>query len=95
VVDQSPPGGTRQTNSDSVTIFVGRFKEPSTVTVPSVIGDDKATAEAAIRNAGLKVRSIGPTTGTVTDESPAAGTSVARGATVSITLTDTTGGTGG
>jgi serine/threonine-protein kinase len=95
VVDQSPPGGTRQTNSDSVTIFVGRFKEPSTVTVPSVIGDDKATAEAAIRNAGLKVRSIGPATGTVTDESPAAGTSVARGATVSITLTDTTGGTGG
>jgi serine/threonine-protein kinase len=95
VVDQSPPGGTRQTSSDSVTIFVGRFKEPTTVTVPSVIGDDKATAEAAIRNAGLKVRSIGPSTGTVTDESPAAGTSVPRDTTVSITLTDATGGTGG
>ena len=93
VVDQAPPAGTRQTDTDSVTIFVGRFKQPSTVTVPSVIGDDKTTALAAIRNADLKAQAVGPSTGTVTTQSPVAGASVARGSTVTITLTDNSGGT--
>ena len=65
---------------------------PTTVTVPNVIGrTDLATAESVITSAGLKVKATGDSAagghGKVTAESPAAGTSVAKGTTVTLTYT--------
>jgi beta-lactam-binding protein with PASTA domain len=62
------------------------------VTVPSEIGRaDLATAEAGIRAAGLVPRAVGASgagnKGKVTAESPAAGTKVAEGTTVTLTYT--------
>lgn len=62
------------------------------VTVPDVIGrTDLATAESVITSAGLKVKANGGSAagshGEVTAESPAAGTSVAKGTTVTLTYT--------
>ena len=64
----------------------------TTVTVPSEIGRaDLATAEAGIRAAGLVPRAVGASgagnKGKVTAESPAAGTKVAKGSTVTLTYT--------
>jgi hypothetical protein len=62
------------------------------VTVPDVIGrTDLATAESVITSAGLTVKATGDSAagshGKVTAESPAAGTSVVKGSTVTLTYT--------
>ena len=64
-----------------------------TVVVPNVIGrTDLATAESVITGAGLKAKATGDSAtgnkGKVTAESPAAGTSVPAGTTVTLTYTD-------
>ncbi len=68
---------------------------PNLVTVPSVVGQQQATAETAIRQAGLKPRSVNQNAdepaGTVTDESPTAGTSVDKGSVVTITVSNGAG----
>jgi len=58
----------------------------SQVTVPSVIGDTVAQAEAALQQAGLKANPSSPT-GTVTASNPAGLATATKGQTVNLTVT--------
>jgi Peptidase A4 family/PASTA domain len=88
VTAESPAAGTRVPVGTTVTLTYTLPK----VTVPSEIGrTDLATAEAGIRAAGLVAKAAGASgvgnKGKVTAESPAAGTKVAKGSTVTLTYT--------
>jgi hypothetical protein len=88
VTAESPAAGTRVPVGTTVTLTYTLTK----VTVPSEIGRaDLDTAEAGIRAAGLVPRAVGSSgagnKGHVTAESPAAGTKVNKGSTVTITYT--------
>jgi hypothetical protein len=88
VTAESPAAGTRVPVGTTVTLTYALPK----VTVPSEIGrTDLATAEAGIRAAGLVAKAAGASgvgnKGKVTAESPAAGTKVAKGSTVTLTYT--------
>jgi hypothetical protein len=88
VTAESPAAGTRVAVGSTVTLTYTLPK----VTVPSEIGrTDLATAEAGIRAAGLVPKAAGASAvgnkGKVTAESPAAGTKVAQGSTVTLTYT--------
>jgi len=88
VTAESPAAGTRVAVGTTVTLT---YTIPK-VTVPSEIGrTDLATAEAGIRAAGLVPRGVGASPvgnkGKVTAESPAAGSKVAKGSTVTLTYT--------
>jgi Peptidase A4 family/PASTA domain len=90
VTAESPAAGTSVDLGTTVTLTYTLAK----VTVPSEIGRaDLATAEAGIRAAGLVPRAAGASgvgnKGKVTAESPAAGTQVAKGSTVTLTYTVT------
>jgi serine/threonine-protein kinase len=85
VVAQSPSGGTAAPGS-TVTITVSG----GAVTVPSVIGDSQATANQILTQAGFPVsvqQGSGPAqyaSGTVFNQVPASGGTVAMGSTVTI-----------
>jgi hypothetical protein len=88
VTAESPAAGTRVPVGTTVTLTYSLPK----VTVPSEIGrTDLATAEAGIRAAGLVAKAAGASgagnKGKVTAESPAAGTKVTKGSTVTLTYT--------
>jgi hypothetical protein len=88
VTAESPAAGTTVPAGTTVTLTYTLPK----VTVPSEIGrTDLATAEAGIRAAGLVPKAAGASgagnKGKVTAESPAAGTKVAKGSTVTVTYT--------
>jgi hypothetical protein len=88
VTAESPAAGTIVAAGTTVTLTYTLPK----VAVPSEIGrTDLATAEAGIRAAGLVPRAVGASgagnKGKVTAESPAAGTKVAKGSTVTLTYT--------
>jgi hypothetical protein len=88
VTAESPAVGTTLAIGATVTLTYTLPK----VTVPSEIGrTDLATAEAGIRAAGLVPRAVGSSgvgnKGKVTAESPAAGTKVNKGSTVTLTYT--------
>jgi Peptidase A4 family/PASTA domain len=88
VTAESPAAGTKVLGFTVVTLTYTL----TTVTVPSEIGRaDLATAESGIRAAGLVPRAVGASgagnKGKVTAESPAAGTKVAEGSTVTLTYT--------
>jgi hypothetical protein len=88
VTAESPAAGTRVPVGTTVTLTYALPK----VTVPSEIGrTDLGTAEAGIRAAGLVAKAVGASgvgnKGKVTAESPAAGTKVAKGSTVTLTYT--------
>jgi Peptidase A4 family/PASTA domain len=88
VTAESPAAGTRVAVGSTVTLT---YTIPK-VTVPSEIGRaDLATAEAGIRAAGLVPKAAGASgvgnKGKVTAESPAAGSKVAKGSTVTLTYT--------
>jgi transcription elongation GreA/GreB family factor len=88
VTAESPAAGTKVAEGSTVTLTYTDVK----VTVPSEIGRaDLDTAEAGIRAAGLVVKATGDSgvgnDGVVTAESPAAGTKVAEGSTVTLTYT--------
>jgi hypothetical protein len=88
VTAESPAAGTTVDLGTTVTLTYTLAK----VTVPSEIGRaDLATAEAGIRAAGLVPRAVGASgagnKGKVTAESPAAGTKVSKGSTVTLTYT--------
>jgi hypothetical protein len=90
VTAESPAAGTSVDLGSTVTLTYTLAK----VTVPSEIGRaDLATAEAGIRAAGLVPKAVGASgagnKGKVTAESPAAGTKVAKGSTVTLTYTVT------
>jgi eukaryotic-like serine/threonine-protein kinase len=89
VLDQKPAAKATLPKGGTVTIAVG--KAPPEVDVPSVVGQGRLAAEAALKRAGFAVTLTGaPTTKAsedlhVTNQSPAAGTKAKKGDTVTIT----------
>jgi serine/threonine-protein kinase len=89
VVSQSPSGGTTVAKGSTVTLSVS--KGPETVDVPSVTGNDVATAKQRLQQAGLSVSVIeqdvtDPTQdGLVLAQSPTHG-KLQQGSTVTITV---------
>jgi beta-lactam-binding protein with PASTA domain len=87
VSDQDPRAGADVTRRSVVTLTVS---SGGTEAVPDVTGDSAAAAVQALQAKGFDVqtRSIisQKKTGTVLSQSPAAGSKVARGSTVSITI---------
>jgi beta-lactam-binding protein with PASTA domain/tRNA A-37 threonylcarbamoyl transferase component Bud32 len=88
VIGTVPPAGTKLERKETVTIQVS--SGPNLVQVPSVVGLDQGTADAQIRDAGLrphfrKQESTEPE-GRVIDQSPDGGSSVRRGSPVTVIL---------
>jgi eukaryotic-like serine/threonine-protein kinase len=88
VTAQDPKAGTKVVTGTSVRINVSKGPQP--VAVPSVVGDTLDQATATLQGAGFKttptfVNATQPAN-TVTDQSPGAGSSAAKGSTVSLTV---------
>jgi eukaryotic-like serine/threonine-protein kinase len=105
VLQQDPPSGTRVVEGTTVTITVAR--EPQTVEVPDVTGQDEGTAVNAISDAGLSALTRDKQVtdpaqdGMVLRQSPSANKKVKRDSRVTLTIgrlnqqqTDTTPGGG-
>jgi eukaryotic-like serine/threonine-protein kinase len=88
VTRTSPPGGTQIERQSTVTLFVS--SGPAQVVVPNVTGQNEASASAELSNVGLKAdvteEESQETPGTVLRQSPAQGTKVAKGSTVTIVV---------
>jgi len=87
VINQSPAGGAEAHKGDTITLTVSTG--PAPVAVPDVTGKTLAEATYALGQAGFKYttkREASDTvaSGSVTRTDPAAGTSVAKGATVTV-----------
>lgn len=86
VISQDPANGTQAFKGDTVTLVVS--KGPQMVTVPNVRGQKMADAEATLKALGLNVtkrkRLLGVNPNNVYDQSPAGGTSVKVGSTVTL-----------
>ncbi|HUJ91594.1 MAG TPA: PASTA domain-containing protein, partial [Gaiellaceae bacterium] len=88
VTAQDPKAGSKVVTGTSVRINVSKGPQP--VAVPSVVGDTIDQATASLSAAGFKytttfVDSNQPAN-TVVDQSPAAGSSAAKGSTVALTI---------
>lgn len=89
VISQAPAAGTEVDKGIAVDLVVAGS---STVVVPDLKGLSQTDAEAAVIAAGLVVESILPVyseevpAGSVADQSPAAGTTVAQGTPVTISV---------
>jgi serine/threonine-protein kinase len=87
VLSQSPAAGEQADRGAAVTIVVAQ--EPEQVSVPSVVGEDQATAIERLTEAGLRVREQSVTVddeaqeGTVVQQDPSGGRA-RRGSTVTI-----------
>ena len=86
-IGQNPAPGTRV--GDGATVQVVLSRGPRPVPVPSLLGESSSSAETTL--SGLKLRADvtqvpapGAATGTITHQSPSAGTGVAPGSTVSL-----------
>ena len=98
VLAQNPAPGAKVDKGSTVTLNIssgpggGTTTTAAQVLVPGVIGQDQASASSAIRQAGLKPLVVFRNTtdqtqdGNVIAEQPAAGTSVARGSSVTISV---------
>jgi beta-lactam-binding protein with PASTA domain/predicted Ser/Thr protein kinase len=89
VISSSPPPGTTVERGSTVTLQVSQGKEKAAV--PAVIGETEDNARSAIEGAGLRVgkvtqRESDKDPGTVIGQSPDAGTSVAKGTAVDLTV---------
>jgi eukaryotic-like serine/threonine-protein kinase len=90
VVDTSPPQGTLIERGSPVTLRVSRG--PEQVEVPDVVGETRENARSAIESAGLRVgkvteeESVDEDPGTVLEQSPANGKTVAKGSAVKLTV---------
>ena len=87
VISSTPAAGTQVAVGTSINLVVSSGKK--TVTVPDVRGQSQANATAALNNAGLKVQtgtaySSSQPAGDVISQSPAQGTVVGVGSTVTI-----------
>jgi len=90
VLDQTPRGGSLVRSGTKVNLVVARA--PTTVAVPSVVGESETAAAATLGGAGLRPSAKeAPTSeasqaGTVLAQAPAAGSRVRKGSTVTITV---------
>ncbi len=90
VLSQSPLAGTAAAAGSAVNLTVS--SGPAQVVVPNVAGETQAVATTTLTTAGLVLGTVTMTsslsvaTGEVVSESPAAGSSVAAGAAVSLTV---------
>ncbi len=90
VISQSPHGGASARSGASVTLLIA--KAPSEATVPTVVGQTQAQAEAALHGAGFRVSMRTATAsepskaGNVISQSPTGGRRVRKGSTVTITV---------
>ena len=86
VMSQSPAGGVTAVAGTTVVITISTGAPH--VSVPNVHGESSTSAANILGNAGLKVTTEGSSasTATVQSQDPSAGTSVARGSTVTITM---------
>jgi serine/threonine-protein kinase len=89
VISSSPPEGSTAEKGSTVRLTVSRGAQP--VAVPSVVGKTVAEARGLIEGKGFKVSEKDEQTtskpdGTVLSQSPAGGTSVKPGSTVTLTV---------
>lgn len=89
VTRTDPVANTAVPRASTVTIFVSTG--PATVSVPDVVGKTKSDATTALQNAGFGLVIMSGASATVAKDvvltqSPAAGTSQARGSSVTITV---------
>ncbi len=90
VISTNPSAGTEAQAGSSVTVLVS--SGPAQTSVPDVVGQSRAAAEATLTNAKLAAGAITQQTsteqspGTVLEQSPAAGSSLPDGGTVSLTV---------
>ena len=93
VVSQSPSGGSSVDEGSTVNIVIS-LGPPATSTVPNVVGSTEAAAISAITGANLvadtsaHAYSATVAAGNVISQSPAGGTTVDEGTTVSATISD-------
>jgi beta-lactam-binding protein with PASTA domain len=89
VVSQHPYGGARVDPASKVLLTVSGTQ--AALTIPNVIGQSQAQAEASLSAAGLDAQVVmkpgeSSTPGTVVDESPVAGSSVSPQSIVVLTV---------
>jgi beta-lactam-binding protein with PASTA domain/predicted Ser/Thr protein kinase len=90
VISTNPSAGTETQAGSSVTVLVS--SGPAQTTVPDVVGQSRAAAEATLTNAKLAPGAITQRTsteqspGTVLEQSPATGSSLPDGGTVDLTV---------
>ncbi|MFY9586003.1 MAG: PASTA domain-containing protein, partial [Actinomycetota bacterium] len=90
VIGSNPGSGVEVRRGTKVNVSVG--KGPDTAPVPTVLGEDVATATAELKAAGFEVRQESRSTGscffappnTVCDQDPDGGTQAKKGSTVTI-----------
>jgi hypothetical protein len=91
-INQSPVPGTRVARGTTVEVVLSAGPPPAPL--PKIIGTSLSDAETVLRALNLRavVRHVpapGVAPGTVTDESPAAGTGVAPGSAVEVSVAET------
>jgi eukaryotic-like serine/threonine-protein kinase len=89
VISQSPAGGTQVISGSTVTLVIA--KAPPTAKVPNVVSQSQSAAMATLQGQGFKVvvsKQVSSTvpSGNVISQSPAGGSSVTKGSTVTITV---------
>jgi serine/threonine-protein kinase len=89
VISTNPPAGTELQAGSQVTVLVS--SGPAQITVPDVVGESRAAAEATLTNAKLAVGTVTQRTseqpaGTVLEQSPTAGSLLPSGGTVDLTV---------
>ncbi len=90
VLSQSPGSGKSVKAGSSVALTVA--EAPTEVVIPSVIGESQAPAEATLKKAGFKIKTVTQTTseasqvGMVLRQSPTAATEAPKGSTITLAL---------
>jgi serine/threonine-protein kinase len=90
VISTDPPAGTELQAGSQVTLVVSGG--PAQTTVPDVVGQSRAAAEATLTNAKLTIGTVTQQTtteqsaGTVLEQSPSAGSSLTDGGKVDLTV---------
>jgi eukaryotic-like serine/threonine-protein kinase len=90
VISTDPPAGTEAQAGSPVTVLVSGG--PAQTSVPDVVGQSRAAAEATLTNAKLTVGTVTQRSsaeqspGTVLEQSPTAGSSLPAGGTVNLTV---------
>jgi YVTN family beta-propeller protein len=92
VTSQNPAGGVSVNPGTDVDLIVSNGPQPP-VSVPSLVGLDQATAESSLAGAGLILGSVSEQNssepaGEVLDQNPVAGTEVAAGTSVDLTVSN-------